>query len=300
MMNRVSKKAVFLVFLKLVLLPIYSHAGVYGDTDDRHEVFEMPSQIQEFAKAVPARILKSYLNFGGDINSSYSVNGPLLGREHCSTIRFADQILAGPHVCTGFLVKDDMVMTAGHCFRDPESDCRDYAWVFDYALKGAGDRTYVNVLGRNIYSCKKVISRRLEGFGAVDYTLIQLDRKVTDRQPLSLELVREPQKGQSVFVIGYPSGLPQKIADNSTILAPPEPQQFVTDTDAFQGNSGSPVFDFTTGKVIGIVSGGQNDYTRVGSCKDLKICRAEDNCIPSKMSRISNILLDPVLKDLFK
>lgn len=275
-----------------------SAAVVYGDTDDRHEVYESSPATQLLSKPVAVRILKTYMNYNGDMNGVFKVNGPELGKEHCSNVRFSEQVLGGPHVCTGFLVKDDLVMTAGHCYRDMVADCNDYVWVFDYALKGSGDRTYVNVLGRNIYTCKKVVRQRFEEFGAVDYTVIRLDRKVTDRLPIEMDLKLSLEKGLPVFTIGYPSGLPAKVADNSTIIEEPNLQKFITDTDAFQGNSGSPVFNAKTGRVIGIVSGGQNDYIRNGSCKVVKICRSEDKCVMSSMSRISNILTDSVLKGL--
>jgi V8-like Glu-specific endopeptidase len=275
-----------------------SIAVVYGNTDDRHEVYETSSAVQVLSKSVAIRILKTYMDYKGNMNGVFKVGGVELGKEHCSSVRFAEQILGGPHVCTGFLVKDDLLVTAGHCYRDIVADCNDYAWVFDYALKGAGDRTYVNVLGQNIYTCKKVVRQRFEEFGAVDYTVVQLDRKVTDRLPLGIDLTSTLEKGLPVFTIGYPSGLPAKVAGNSTIIENPDQKKFITDTDAFQGNSGSPVFDEKTGKVIGIVSGGQNDYVRNGSCKVVKICRIEDKCVMSSMSRISNILTDSVLKGI--
>ena len=279
----------FLCFLHL------AKATVYGDSDDRHEVFQAPQDTQILAQSVPARILKTYLNYTGDINTTYTVAGPELRSGHCSSIRFAEQILGGPHVCTGFLIKEDILVTAGHCFRDPENDCKDYAWVFDYALKGAGDRSYTSVSGKNIYSCKRVVSRKYEGFGAIDYTVIQLDRPVVGRVPLKMDLGKVLAKNLPVFIIGYPSGLPQKVADNSTIISDPGPQNFETDTDAFQGNSGSPVFDGTTGYVIGIVSSGQNDYFNNGTCKDVRVCRDGDKCIMSKMSNVKNMIGDPNL-----
>ena len=292
------KSISILMLIMSFFVSAISSAVVYGDTDDRHEVYESSSDTQILSKSVAIRILKTYMNYKENMNGVFIVNGPELGKEHCSSVRFSEQVLGGPHVCTGFLVKDDLLVTAGHCYRDMVADCNDYAWVFDYALKGAGDRTYVNVLGQNIYTCKKVVRQRFEEFGAVDYTVIQLDRKVTDRLPIELDLNSPLKKGLPIFTIGYPSGLPAKVADNSTIIEEPNLQKFITDTDAFQGNSGSPVFDAKTGKVIGIVSGGQNDYVRNGSCKVVKICRPEDKCIMSSMSRISNILTDSVLKGL--
>jgi len=59
--------------------------------------------------------------------------------------------------------------------------------------------------------------------------------------------------GTEVYMIGHPSGLPQKVAVNASVRSLEGAAYFYTSLDAFQGNSGSPVFDRNTGEVIGIL-----------------------------------------------
>ena len=82
-----------------------------------------------------------------------------------------------------------------------------------------------------------------------------------------------------VAVIGHPSGLPVKIASEANVIQTtgvmqnedgdlvPVASQFVTNLDTFGGNSGSPVINTDSYKVVGILVGGDQDY--VQSTEDL-------------------------------
>jgi len=173
--------------------------------------------------------------------------------------------------CSAALVGEDLVLTAGHCFKpDPKgATCASTRFVFGYAVTAAGE-TPVSFPGDNVYSCKEMLAqqvkddkvnftcsrgrcvrRRLAGFGP-DFALVRLDRKVKGRYPLAV--------GAKVAVIGYPSGLPVKVAGNAKVRSVTNKGYFVTDLDTFAGNSGSPVFNMATYKIEGVLVRGAADY----------------------------------------
>jgi hypothetical protein len=103
-----------------------------------------------------------------------------------------------------------------------------------------------------------------------------------------------------VTSIGHPSGLPQKFIDGASIIQLSDAERNIdTDLDAFQGNSGSPVFDASTGVVIGITSHGHADHVRDPEklCKIPKICMPGDKCYWSASSRITNLKDEPIFKN---
>lgn len=260
--------------------------AVYGE-DNRIEPFNAGAMEFELSKSIAGRISLEHLQVVG---GNYQVTRTTLGAEKCRKNRFAEQTL-GPS-CSGFLVHPDILVTAAHCMTTADK-CSDNVWVFDYALKNATDQTYKIIPQKNVYKCKQVLARRYSDFGNVDYTIIQLDRPVTDRNFLTMDFSHDsPSLQTPTFAVGFPSGLPLKITPGGRVLKNDNPYAFDTDLDIFQGNSGSPVFDQNTGKVIGITSHGHEDYTRDKgdpTCKIPKVCMPGDNCYLSTASRVSNL-----------
>jgi Peptidase S46 len=66
-------------------------------------------------------------------------------------------------------------------------------------------------------------------------------------------------------VVGYPTGLPEKLAAGAKVHAL-TPYFFTSNLDAFAGNSGSPVLDARTNEVVGVVVRGNRDYVLRGQC----------------------------------
>jgi V8-like Glu-specific endopeptidase len=164
--------------------------------------------------------------------------------------------------------------------------------VFDYSLKGSGDRSYTQVSADRVYECKEVVARQFNYFTDLDYAIIRLDRKVRDRAPITVDLSSGLDVGMPVFTMGHPSGLPMKVTDSSTIIANNSPTFFETELDTFKGNSGSPVFDGATLHVIGVISEGHADYTSDGKCKKPIICTPDRPCNKVKVSRALNFKSD--------
>ncbi|MCG2724712.1 MAG: serine protease [Elusimicrobia bacterium] len=92
-----------------------------------------------------------------------------------------------------------------------------------------------------------------------NYALLRLDRKVSGHTPLAINRDQNLKVGTKLFVIGYPNGLPVKIAGNAEIRSVHN-DYFAANLDTFRGNSGSPVFNAETYLIEGILVDGVGDY----------------------------------------
>lgn len=247
----------------MAILSINSMAStnvIYGD-DNRVDWYESPNTTyRELALSTAAMIDKSKLLIKGD---DVKIAGTSLrGRGVCENERFSNQITAAN--CSGFLVGDDLLVTAGHCIEN-YADCDKNAWVFDYSLKFKDDKANF-VKKESVYGCSKIIERKLSSFGKDDYALIQLDRKVTGRSPLEYRKNGKIKKGEALVVIGHPTGLPTKIADQANVRNL-RGKYFQANLDTYGGNSGSAVFNADTGIIEGILVRGDTDYISTDGCK---------------------------------
>jgi len=175
---------------------------------------------------------------------------------------FREQPVAAGRVCTGFLVKKDVIATAGHCAC--EKTVTDLRIVFGYQM--LDPYTAVNqVPNENIYKGVKIIHKVLNReVNKSDWALMQLDREVEGREAVTLskdEIANE----QPVYVMGYPSGLPLKYAPGAKVRGFDD-SFFIADLDTYMGSSGSPVFNADTHELIGIVvQGDLRDFRWMGT-----------------------------------
>jgi V8-like Glu-specific endopeptidase len=72
-------------------------------------------------------------------------------------------------------------------------------------------------------------------------------------------------------VIGYPSGLPAKLAGGAKVFGTASPFFFSANLDTFGGNSGSPVFNAGSNRVVGILVRGAADYRPQGNCNVVNV-----------------------------
>src|SRR5690606_39537024 len=77
-------------------------------------------------------------------------------------------------------------------------------WSSDVCSSDLGK---VLVPASSAYSCKKIISQSLNGATKDDFAVIELDRKVTDRNPLKFRRSGKVTTGTPLVVIGHPTGL---------------------------------------------------------------------------------------------
>lgn len=174
----------------------------------------------------------------------------------CSNERFDNQDVGG--WCSGFLVGPDLIATAGHCVKTND-DATETAFIFGFKMISKDSQ--VETFTKNqVYFGKKLIVQELSDEG--DYALIRLDRAVTAQGAFPLNVRRSGSVNQdsNVGVIGYPSGLPVKIAyGDNTKIKKVENVWLTANLDTYGGNSGSAVFN-AKGLVEGILVRGAKDY----------------------------------------
>jgi hypothetical protein len=258
------------------------------NVDDRKEYYESSSQplLQRAADSTLVMIEKSNLTgWSQDQSASTKVriNAPIFGRQYnlCRDERFYDQPSVGK--CSSFLVGADLIATAGHCLVT-QADCNNNVFVTDYMYK-SGKSDLSTVDSSQIYTCKMLTARAVTTKGA-DFALVRLDRPVPDRTPLTLNTSGQTPLGTEVALIGYPTGLPLKIAANGRVRYSVLSDSFVTDLDAFGGNSGSAVVNKNTGVVEGILVRGSKDFTLKDGCYESHYCEGL-NCTGEDVTKAS-------------
>jgi hypothetical protein len=114
-----------------------------------------------------------------------------------------------------------------------------------------------------------------------DFALVQLTRPVKGRTPLKLSAA-PISSSTTLSMIGHPFGLPAKLSRKArTLINNPLRGSFLTSLDAFDGNSGSPVFN-ANNEVVGILIGGTPSANTVinGRCEVLNRCSENGtNCL---------------------
>lgn len=233
---------------------------VYG-TDDRIDIYEETnSDHLTWAASTCGLFNNSSLtqNSNGTFTirtSSYNV---------CADEPFANQPTAA--FCSGFIVGDDLIATAGHCF--DSGDLNNVRFVFGFVMEDANTPVLV-VQENQVYTGVQLIGRALQG--GLDYAVVRVDRPITTpgAEPFSIRREGTIAAGAAVGVIGHPSGLPLKIAFGSSTVVrdSSNPGFFVANLDTFGGNSGSPVINQATGALEGILVRGEQDFIRDGGCQ---------------------------------
>jgi len=247
------------LILLLAAAPLFAQDKVIYGEDNRLDIVDVESSAWiEVANSTAVMIAKTDIPSGGKgrRKTGITISGPTLAsRGICPSERFANQPTVGN--CSGFLIDEKTIVTAGHCMTTPE-DCSDFKWAFDYKVEVAGVDS-VTLQKNNIYSCKKILKQVLDRATQNDFAVIELDRPVTDRVPLKLREAGKVEVGTPLVVIGYPSGLPVKVAGGAKVRAVRE-EFFVANLDTYGGNSGSAVLNATTMEVEGILVRGDTDY----------------------------------------
>jgi V8-like Glu-specific endopeptidase len=266
---------------------------IYGDdnrVDPANAKNELHVQLSR-STAVQINLKSRYGTQTGNLTlngNEYKLKDKTLqsGMNACASEPFSQQNALGN--CSGFLVAPDLLVTAGHCVPS-QSQCDNALWAFDYRNENIGNLTLDK---ENVYKCVKIVNQKLDSSNKADYALIQLDRKVSGRQPLKFRTSGKVKIGTDLVVIGHPSGLPTKISAGASVKKNDKDQYFVSDLDTYGGNSGSAVFDSKTGQVEGILVRGARDYVRSSAgCYVSNICKdmGTPGCGGESVSRIMKV-----------
>lgn len=258
---------------------------IYGD-DNRLDYYEATNEaLRLLSESTIVLVNKSALTTNGD-GFDIETTDTLLSMGFCSYEPFLNQ--PTPGYCSGFLVAPNIIVTAGHCISNLVSS----AVVFGFRMNGEDDLvTYFPA--EDVYYPTKVLS---SSTGNSDWAVVQLDRNVVGRDPLPFRTSGTIPDGQSVAVVGYPIGLPLKIAEGAYVRDNSDSDFFVANTDTYGGNSGSAIVNMDTYEVEGVLVRGDSDYEKdiPNNCKYSKVC-SETACTGEDCTRTTEwakIVLD--------
>jgi V8-like Glu-specific endopeptidase len=235
---------------------------LYGD-DDRREASDPANDpfMVEASRSVAMMVDWENLQVQGD---GYRLASQPLADQYglCPEERFRQQPAADG--CTAFLVAPNVVATAAHCTRGPDT-CSLRAFVFGYAYEVAAnedeDVTLIEFDG--VFGCSRVLVSLAVGqyanWPVIEYALVLLDRPVPDRAPLKLQRARQIPEGTEVTLISHTLGLPTKIGTGA-VLHSSHPAHFDSALDAYGGASGAPVLGSQSRLVEGVYVAGSYDW----------------------------------------
>jgi V8-like Glu-specific endopeptidase len=264
-----------------------SEKVIYG-IDNRKDLFEVTNPMHlKLADSTVALVRRNDMtqNSSGMIRIFAGTLEQAMGV--CKKERFSDQPSGG--FCSGSLIGKGLILTAGHCITSM-SDCQSTSFVFGYAVNKKG--AYPSeVPSQDVVGCKNIVYRVQEGKGA-DFAIIELDREITQHEPLKLAnrtTKNELKRGDKLLMIGHPSGIPTKIDDGASVRDPSPKGYLVANTDSYGGNSGSAVFNLATGEIEGVLVRGETDFVYQNGCYVSNVCD-ENGCRGEDITKISSVL----------
>lgn len=273
--------------IKAGINPHIINKVIYG-FDSRMDVFESSDNLlKELSHSVAAQIMDS--SFSSITEDKYVLGERTLKDEGmCASEKFSNQVAEAN--CSGFLIAEDVLVTAGHCVRD-EVSCLNHHWVFDYANYESEKKSYTFSKDQ-VFRCTKVLAFKKDEVNGNDYSVIRLDRKVKGRTLFKMRKTGKVSDDTVLSVLGFPSGLPLKIATGAVIRDNTNPIYFRINSDTYSGNSGSPVIDTRTGLIEGILVRGDIDYivNMENSCYQ-SVVRGENEGRGEDVTRITNFHL---------
>ncbi len=304
--------------MAIILLSTNAFAGkeefsaIYGDFDHQYVSGEtVASDVNSLAEGIA--LMTRPTNISEYTNISIKIKGaPLkdivLNREEVNQGRQREELLCEEEPlrnmtvslgnnCTAFLISENQVMTAGHCVymmagTTPNSGmserllCERMNFVFGVRKARVIDGGF-EVLKSNHYKCGRIekVAAREDG---LDFAVIRLDRPVKNRTIFTLGNEEEMREGDDVFMLGHPRGGALSYASGS-ITSGYGDFKLKTNLDAFSGNSGSPVMNYSTNEVIGILTKGLDDFRPVSGRSCQKFARYDDSTYGETVLRMSEI-----------
>ncbi|MGZ3650432.1 MAG: trypsin-like serine peptidase [Bdellovibrionota bacterium] len=266
-----------LIFLAFSLS---AQAAIFG-ADNRSSVTP-GSAYYETGKAVAVAVLSSLIEPSTAVPGTLQLTTDPLTDLVCSDEHLAKQPSLS-YSCSGFLVAPDLMVTAGHCMvntgeskDEPGMYCDAYGWLFDYQNDAKGDTKLDGIPAANYYKCRRIVyAIREEAPPYRDYALVQLERPVTGRKPFPISTA-PLALGDRLAMIGFPFGTPMTVSPGGRVtLNNPARPTFLTSLSAFEGNSGSVVFNDKR-EAVGILVGGTPSANLVDD--KAKSCQRYNRC----------------------
>lgn len=262
---------------------------VYGE-DNRVSPSETPWK--DLSESVAIKISKNKIIERTD---EYTIiESMTLAEEHfqndtplCEDVRFKDSRVIGD--CTAFYVGERKMVTAGHCVM-ADFLCKANLWGLNY-----NDEMRVNSEGHiyfpndRLLECKKLIVTK--STRDLDFAIFEVDKTPLYAAPFEISYRKKVKETDEMFIMGYPEGLPIKIVEHTQLVSKvSEKGKFQINSDSFVGNSGSPVFDQSSGEVIGLMIGGESDYEfdKDRGCYKVRVC--DETCQGETVLKIDHLM----------
>ncbi|NOJ95569.1 trypsin-like peptidase domain-containing protein [Corallococcus coralloides] len=232
----------------------------YDWTDDRTDVY---------AHADPALVdlaLHSTPTYGSATPAAVAASQTLGAKFNlCPTERFLNDPTLGS--CSGVLVDDDLILTAGHCLNN--GSVVGSKWSFGYYKTSA--TTVATVTSEDIFTVSELVLKA-GSTGANDYAFLRLDRPATPRfTPARVAFGTYPLSfGAPVATIGSSSGMPLKIDSGGTVRSTTTSGSYYdVSLDVFRGNSGGAIYargGNTVAALVTTATGGEYVPGPTGTC----------------------------------
>lgn len=203
---------------------------IYGE-DDRRNFYEIPTpEAIRMARAVASISLRS------------------------------EQAVHARGFCTAFLIAKSTALTAGHCIN--VNDAPTKVLRFNDHIIAAGDVP----AALDIYEIERVDAwDRPHDLAVLTLRPNAAGKIAGDVHPVVVLAKASAAKRQRIYMIGHPGYEYKKFAPNCQVVREKYFDRdrgkhiLGIDCDAFGGNSGSPIFDAQSNRVIGMLWGGQQD-----------------------------------------
>ena len=232
---------------------------IYG-TDDRIDLYEEADADRRVWAASTCGLFKTS-SVQENNDGTYTVR--TAAYDVCAEEPFSSQPTAA--FCTGFMVGDDIIATAGHCYNS--GNISGVRFIFGFVMEDA-NTPVLTVSEDQVYLGVELLGRALAG--NEDFAIIRVDRPIVAPGAEAFDIRREGSVsvGAPVGVIGHPAGLPLKLAfgSNTAVRSNDNTGFFVANLDTYGGNSGSPVIDPLSGVIEGILVRGETDFITAGNC----------------------------------
>jgi len=173
--------------------------------------------------------------------------------------------------CTGVVIDYNKILTASHCIE--EKSFTDFRYIFNYRMLENGEPN-LTLKKDDILIPEKIIKIDKE----LDYAIIRVKGTISKERIAPRREKEKISDNESLCLIGFPNGLPIKIDTLGKIILNTDALYFYAAIDAYEGNSGSPVFNKRTHLVEGILVGGSKDFEKNNTVFKNKDCQISFKC----------------------
>jgi hypothetical protein len=238
-----------------------ARSTLLSGADDREQVFQLSASAREVVASSAAALFPSqHVVISAGSTASLRARSASDELGVCPDEAFADEPSAAR--CSGVLIDDDLLATAGHCLgADVDAVCRQTRVVFGYWY---GDSARALELSNDeVFTCRRVVTHETANG---DFAVLQLDRAVGGRLRPAAPAEDLAQTGAFLRLASHGAGLPLKVELHAEVVeASAAEPLFLAATDTFGGSSGGPLYD-EQWRWIGLAAKGGVDWTWDDGC----------------------------------